>query len=80
MCVGRVFLFARKYLFDGGTAKFRTAVFVKDALVVHGARPSAPPFVAHADIAELPDIHALAKGISLAHSLRIPQIYTEGWL
>ena len=46
--------------FDDFVAQFGTAVFVHDPLVVHRARSAAPPLLADADIAELPDVHACA--------------------
>ena len=53
----------RKQLSDDLKAKFGAAKFVEDAFVVHGARPHAPPLLAHADIGQLPDIHARAAGM-----------------
>lgn len=53
----------RKQLSDDLKAKLGAAKFVEDAFVVHGARPHAPPLLAHADIGQLPDIHARAAGM-----------------
>ena len=45
-------------LSDDLVAQFGTAVFIHDSLVVHRARSAAPPLLADANIAELPDVHA----------------------